>query len=892
MKLLLIDGHGLAYRSYFAMIRNPLFNSRGENTSAEFGFLRTLLQLKRDEEPEAILVCFDPKGKTFRHEMEPAYKANRPKMPDDLRSSIERLRRFLNMAGFPQLSREGYEADDLLASVSRKAEQEGWEVRLFSADKDLCQLASDSIRILKPASGKKPARCLGPEEVEEDFGVLPALLLDYLSLIGDSSDNIEGVKGLGPKGALKLLKEHGGLDAVLDSAEQASSPALRTKLLEGRENALHARELIRLRDDLEVDSPGEWILEGGNPEETRGWLQDRDFHSLVPEFLGEEAPTCGEVDYSIIQSREALADLVQSLREVGCFALDTETTDLDPMKAQLVGISFSFEEGRAFYLPLDGDAGNECLSLDSAREILCELLSDDKLVKIGQNIKYDSQVLVNNGIPVSGPVEDTMLMSYCLDSSRRSHGLDALARDHLSHEMIPWSSLFEKGDREKDIRKVPLGRLAEYAAEDADFTFRLWLNLASSMKEDPDAEKLYRELELPLLPILSQMERQGIALDLPHLQALSERMEEEIQATQTRIHEQAGREFSIGSPKQLSSILFEELNLPTGRRTKTGFSTDEEVLRKLSEEHEIATEVLRWRELSKLKGTYVDTLPLQVNEQTSRVHTRFNQAVASTGRLSSSDPNLQNIPIRSELGKEIRRAFIAEEGLRLLSMDYSQVELRILAHLCGDEALMKAFREDRDIHRWTSSRILGKEESEVSREERDRAKVVNYGVLYGMGARGMAQRLGIGVEEAQSFIDEYFSAFPAILSWKEELLQRARIEKSVTTLLGRRRPLPEIQSSNGRIRSFAERAAINSPIQGSAADMIKVAMLRVQEVLASTPSDCHLLLQVHDELLFELPPEQIPELSPLLKQAMEEVYPLDLPLLVQCGEGHNWLEAH
>ncbi len=889
MKLLLVDGHGLAYRSYYAMIRSPLTNTRGENTSAEFGFLRTMLALRREEEPDAVLVCFDPKGKSFRHEMDPEYKANRPHMPDDLRSSMGQIHEFLNLAGIAQLRLEGYEADDLLASAASRAAAEGWEVLLHSGDKDLCQLAGPKVTILRPGAGKRPSSRMGPAEVEEEFGVPPERILDLLSLVGDSSDNIPGVAGLGPKGAVKLLAEHGDLEGVLAATETLKGKQ-KEKLEAGRESALRSRELVRLKDDLDLeDDTGDWHPRDGDPEALRAWLMDRGFQSLMGEFEGE-APRAGG-EYLLVQDREALESLAKELRKAGRFAVDTETTGLDPLLAEMVGLSFSSEEGRGHYVPVAGRCFGEGLPLEDIQDALAPILADPKLEKLGQNLKYDADILERHGMPLASPTGDSMLMSYCINPARRSHGLDALVLELFAHEMIPFSGLFEKGDKEKDIRKVPVERLGEYASEDADYTLRLANQLEPELAKT-GVEKLYRELEMPVSEVLRRMEGAGIDLDEKHLARLSKKMEKDLAKLVESIHKEAGREFAIGSPKQLSEVLFEDMGIKPIKKTKTGYSTDDEVLTELEGEHPIAGMVRQWRENSKLKSTYVDTLPLTVNPDTGRVHTRFNQAVAATGRLSSSDPNLQNIPIRSELGREIRKAFVAAEGKLLLSLDYSQVELRILAHLCGDENLREAFEGEHDIHRWTAAKLLGKEEEAVVREERDRAKMVNYGVLYGMGARGMASRLGIAREEAQAFISDYFAAFPGIRDWTQSLLAQARADGFVSTLMGRVRPLPEIGSSNGRLRSFAERAAVNTPIQGSAADLIKLAMLRVDEILRKDFTDCALLLQVHDELLFEVPEDQVDAVLPPLREAMETVGDLEVALKVDAGQGKNWLEAH
>ncbi|MBN2171531.1 MAG: DNA polymerase I [Candidatus Krumholzibacteriota bacterium] len=898
MKLLLVDGHALAYRSYFAMIRSPLTNRRGENTSAEFGFVRTLQALRRDEAPDAVLVCFDPVGKSFRHARYPEYKAQRPRMPAELKESVDRIQAFLDRAGVAWLRREGYEADDLMASAARRAAGDGWDVLLFTSDKDLCQIVDERVQVLRPATGARPATRLDAAAVEAEFGVPPARLLDYLSLVGDSADNLPGVPGLGPKGARKLLAQFAGLDEILSRRDEVDAPGARRRLAAGSESALLTRELARLVTDLDLAPPAAWQPTGGDPDALRDWLVDRGFQSMVDELVAGGPAPSASADYRLVADAAALADLAAVLADADRFAVDTETTGLDPLAADLVGISVATTSGRAWYVPVAQaptaatllDAPPPGLPLPDVRDALAPHLADPGKEKVAQNLKFDSQVLRRHGLPLAGPVFDTMLASYCVDPSRRSHGLDALALDHLGHSMIPYESLFAKGDRERDIRRVPMERLADYAAEDADFTLRLAGVLAPALAE-AGVERVFREIEMPLVPVLERMEAAGLLLDRDHLAALSVRMADERDRLESRIWEAAGRQFAIASPRQLQVVLFEELGLPPGRRTKTGYSTDEGVLSELAAEHPIAGLVLEWRELSKLKNTYVDILPA-LADAAGRVHTRFNQAVATTGRLSSSDPNLQNIPVRTELGREIRRAFVAPPGGLLASFDYSQVELRILAHLSGDAALIEAFAAGRDIHRWTAARIAGKDEGDVTREERNRSKVVNYGVLYGMGAAGLAQRLRIGRAEAQAFIDEYFASFPGVRGWIEATLAAARKEEAVTTLLGRRRPLPDIGSSNGRVRSFAERVAVNTPIQGTAADLIKLAMIRVDARLRESGLAARLLLQVHDELLFECPAEERDRLAAAVTRIMEGVAELAVPLAVDWGAGRDWLEAH
>ncbi len=891
MKLMLIDGHALAFRSYYALIRSPLTNSAGENTSAEFGFLRTLLALRREQKPDAILIAFDPPGGSFRHQRFPAYKAQRAATPPELKASVERLQAFLPLAGIAQEARAGYEADDLIASAARQAAAAGWQVLIVSADKDLCQLVDERIRVLQPASGAKPARELGPREVEESFGVPPAKLRDYLSLTGDSADNVPGVPGLGPKGSAKLLSEFASLDSLYARLGDLDAPALRRKLEAGREQAYQARDLIGLIEDLPLPDPeAAWRPQPPAREAAQAWLMERGFQSLIAEFLGA-GEAAAPVAYHCLDDEDELRALAARLAAARSFAVDTETTGLDPLAVDLVGISVALAPGEAWYLPVAGRCAGAGLPLAALAAGLGPVLAGASTEKLAQNLKYDAQVLARHGMPIAGPCFDTMLASYCVDPGRRSHGLDALALELLGHVMVPFEALFAAGDKTRDIAQVPLDKLTHYAAEDADYTLRLAEHLRPALAA-AGVESLFRDLEMPLVPVLSAMEEAGIGLDTAHLAALGERMERERAALEARIHEAAGRPFAIGSPKQLAAVLFEELKLPVGRKTKTGYSTDEQVLGELAAAHPIAGWVLEWRELAKLKSTYVDVLPTMVLPRTGRVHTRFNQAVAATGRLSSSDPNLQNIPIRSELGKEIRRAFVPGPGLKLVSFDYSQVELRILAALSEDAALIEAFAEGRDIHRWTAARLGAKPEDAVSREERDRAKTVNFGVLYGMGAHGLAQRLRIPRAEAQRFIDEYFAAFPGVRRWIDATLLRARAEGSVSTILGRRRALPELASANPALRAFGERVAVNTPIQGSAADLIKLAMLRIHAWLSASNLTAQMLLQVHDELLFEAPPAELAALAAGVMPLMERAGDLAVPLKVEWGAGDNWLEAH
>jgi DNA polymerase-1 len=902
MALFLIDGHAIAYRSYFAFIRNPLTNSRGENTSAVYGFLRTVLQLTDRYDPEMLVCVFDSEEETGRHREYSDYKANREEMPDDLSPQFPVIVEMLEAMGIPVVVKPGYEADDIIATLAGEAEASGMDVRIVSGDKDLFQLLSDRVRIIRPGKGTNLADVSGPDMVAEKYGLRPDQIVDLLSLMGDSADNIPGVKGIGEKTALKLLRDFGSLDEIFERSGEIEPAHVRRKIEEGREDALMSRNLVTLIDvplDVTFDQLGK---RERDDEALLDMLLDLEFNQVIEELdLGRSVST-SSADYSMVDEA-GLQNLVSVLTEAGGFALDTETTSLDPLEAELVGISFCCEEGRAFFVPVESreeiettglfdiDGDSPGIPLKKVREVLGPVLESDVTEKTGHNIKYDLKVLEAHGLPVGNVTWDTMIASYCIDPSKRSHSLDNLAMDYFRHRMIPYKELFEKGDRTKDIRTVSPGRLTEYACEDADFTFRLRESFEPEL-EGTDVGKLFSDIEMPLSFVLKRMELEGMGVYTKRLKALSGKVATEVDRLTGEIYALAGETFNINSGKQLQHILYEKLGLPSSRKTKTGWSTDVRVLTELAVENVIAGLILEYRQLTKLAGTYIDALPKLVSGKTGRIHTSFNQTVTATGRLSSSDPNLQNIPIRTEMGRRIREAFVPRKGNILVDADYSQIELRIMAHLSEDPELVAAFREEADIHTRTAARIFGVAEEDVTHEMRSGAKTINFGVMYGQGPRALSQQLRIPFDEAKGFIDEYFDKYPGIRDFIESSKESAREKGYAETLLGRRRPLPEIASGDGRLRSFAERIAVNMPIQGTAADMIKIAMIDIDAAIMEESLAARMVLQVHDELVFDVPLGEKERVIELVREKMEAAVELDVPLKVEVGTGADWLEAH
>ena len=901
-KLFLIDGSALAYRSYFAFIQNPLINSRGENTSAIYGFIRTLFKIFDEEKPDYIAVVFDTSEPTFRHKAYKAYKATREKMPDEMSEQLPILRQVIEALRIPIIEVPGYEADDILATLALKAKERGLQVFLVTSDKDLMQLVDSDIKIYNLRRRIDEAEILGPPEVEEKMGVPPEQIRDFLALVGDSSDNIPGVPKVGKKTAQSLLREYRSLDNLLDHLDEVASNSVRESLRQNTDQARVSQQLVTLDTNVPIDLDLDQLrLKEPDQQKTLELFTRLEFASLMDRIAGETK--IDTTHYHTVRDEPQLRALVDKLKQAGHFTFDLETTSQNPMMAEIVGFSFSCKEGEAFYVPVsappEGADPYAHLTMQpkqggeiDLREALGPILTDESLAKNAQNAKYDILVLSQYGIRVRGLRFDTMLASYLLNPTGRQHNLDLLALEHLNIKKIPTSELIGKGKKQISMRDVPLNLVARYACEDADVTERLRRLFEPRLKE-AGLWELFQEVEIPLITVLVHMEETGVALDRPYLEAMSRDMEQQLRALEETIYEMAGERFNINSTQQLARILFEKLKLPTGRRTKTGYSTDAAVLEKLAKDYELPRKLLEYREISKLKSTYVDALPRLINPRTGRVHTSYNQTVAATGRLSSSDPNLQNIPIRTEIGRQIRRAFIpGKPGWKILDADYSQIELRIMAHLSKDENLIRAFQNGEDVHRATAANVFGVPPEAVTPELRRRAKEINFGIMYGMGVYGLAQRLEITPEEAQTIIQEYFVKYPGVNDFIIRTLNEARQKGYVTTLLNRRRYLPEILSENRRVREFAERTAINTPIQGTAADMIKVAMIRIDRRLQEEKLQSKMIMQVHDELVFEAPEEELETLRALVAYEMANALKLDVPIKVDIGIGNNWLEAH
>lgn len=898
--LFLIDGHALAYRSHFAFIRNPLTNSRGEPTSAVFGFVRALLQLLDEQKPEYLAVVFDTPEPTFRHHAFPAYKATRQRMPPELSTQIPLIREFSAALGANLIEQPGFEADDVMGTLARQMAQAGLQVFLCTGDKDLMQLVDEHTFIYSIGRNNE-THILDREGVREKFGVAPEQMIDYLALVGDNSDNVPGVPKVGEKTALELLKQFGNLENLLAKVSQVKRPQIRASLCAHEAQARLSKRLVTI--DTQVPLP--FTLEdlryrGVDSRRAAALSRALEFNSLIPRFVESAAPTV--TTYQLVDTPAGVQRLVAQLQQAEIFAFDTETTAADPLRAELVGMSFSWQEGEGYYVPV---AASPTGSLDdfflqeadgraafSLKKMLQPLLADVGRAKCGQNAKYDMLVMQRYGVAVRGVVHDTMVASYVLNPAQRQHNLDALCLEHFNYRKIPTQALIGSGKKQKSMREVPVAEVAKYAAEDADFTLRLY-HLFEKKLHAAGLHDLFDQIEMPLVEVLVAMEWHGVGLDVDYLADMSRELEGLLATLMADIYAAAGEEFNLNSPQQLGKILFERLKLPRKRRTKTGYSTDADVLEELSQYHELPRKIIEYRELAKLKSTYVDSLPQLVNPATGRLHTSFNQTVAATGRLSSSDPNLQNIPIRTEIGRRIRRAFIApQDDWLLLDADYSQIELRIMAHLSKDEAMIAAFRQDEDIHAATAARVFNVPPSEMTPEIRRRAKEINFGILYGMGAYGLSRRLGIPVEEAQHFITNYFVQYPGVNDYIMGTIAEAHRKGYVTTLLNRRRDLPEINSDNQRVAEAAERMAINTPIQGTAADLIKIAMINLQRRLQREGMQAHMILQVHDELVFEAPAAEIAALKQMVIEEMSGAVQLDVPVKIEVGVGKNWLEAH
>lgn len=918
-QLYLIDAMALAYRSHFIFISRPLINSKGFNTSASYGFTLALLKLIEQHGMAHMAVVFDAHGEggTFRDELYDAYKANRSPMPEELIANLPFMKQIVEALDIPVIEMAGVEADDVIGTLARRAEAEDADVIIVSPDKDFQQLLSDRVTICRPAHRGEEFDPITADSFREKFGLEPVQFIDMLALMGDSSDNVPGVPGIGEKTAMKLLQDYGSVETLLEHAEDIKGKRAREGLLGHREDAVLSKQLVTIKTDLEL--PLDWHAfrrTSPDTEQLAALFTELEFQSLLERVQQDELLRSGQnrpeavvsyeddpalefdfgpyeevtaydpdaVDYTIVRTRAALEARVAQLAACDRLAIDTETTSTDAMWASLVGISFAWAKGEACYIPTPLPDG-------TATEAVLELLRPLTNIRVGQNVKYDLMVLARHGWQLEGPFFDTMVAHYLI-APEEPHNLDAIARHYLSYRMVPISKLIGTGKNQRSMRDVPLEEVGPYACEDVDVTFQLAEILRGELAEN-GLLQIAEEIEFPLIPVLVEMERAGVRVDTAMLNEISQQLEQQLQALETQIHELAGEPFNIGSTQQLGEILFDRLALRVVSKTSTGRpSTKESVLEELSTEHPLPGLILDWRKISKLKSTYVDSLGELVHPETGRLHTSFNQTVTATGRLSSSNPNLQNIPVRTEMGREIRKAFVPAEGMKLVAADYVQIELRILASMSGDERLKQAFLEGQDVHTAAAARVFDVDPGEVTRDQRRKAKEVNYGIPYGVSAWGLAQRLRSSVQEAQQLIDQYQRSYPRVSQYINRIVEQAREKGYVETKLGRRRYVPNINARNRTQRAFAERVAVNMPIQGTQADMIKIAMVRIYHRLRTEDFRSRMLLQVHDELVFEAPEAELERLRALVTEEMTGALPLDVPVEVDMDVGDNWLDAH
>lgn len=904
-RLFLIDGSALYYRSYFAFIRNPLINSKGENTSATYGFTTYLMRILFEEKPDYVAVVFDTKEPTFRHHKYPPYKATREKMPEEMAAQYPRIVELTEAFGVARLEKEGYEADDLIATLAKRAERQGIETYMATGDKDMMQVLSPMIKMfnMRPGAGKDSPEIIDAAHLQQDLGLRPEQVIDYLALMGDKSDNVPGVPKVGEKTARELLQQYGSIEGIYANLDKIAKKAIHDTLAENRPLAELSRELVT----LETNAPLEIDLEAlrrpaVEAEKLVPLFEHLEFRSLIPRLREAAAPAlqtqfdAEKQRYHLVNTPGALQQLAEQLRRRDFFIFDTETTGLETFNAEVIGISFAWEKSQACYVPLNDTAH---LPAQTVITTLKPVFENPQIKKGGQNIKFDALMLYQHSIELQGIDFDTMIAGYLISPGARQNNLDALAEKYLNYKMIPIEELIgKKGKGQKTMLEVPVEQVSTYSCEDADITLQLKQVLEQKLRE-AGAEELFRKVEMPLVEVLLHMEKSGVSLDVLFLQEMSAQLGENAGRLQKEIYQLAGEEFNTNSPQQLGVILFDkleihrELNKRKPARTATGqYSTTEAILLRYSE-HPVVNKILEYRKLAKLKSTYVDALPALISPRSGRLHTSFNQTIAATGRLSSSDPNLQNIPIRGEVGREIRKAFIpGAPDHYILSADYSQVELRVMAHISGDEALKEAFARGEDIHSTTAAAIFDVPLEQVTAEQRRKAKEVNFGIIYGISRFGLADRLGISPDEAEEIIRHYFIRFPRVNQYMIDTIAFARQHKYVTTLLNRRRYLPEIADKNAAIRQNAERVAINTTIQGSAADLIKIAMIDIYKEIKAQKLASKMLLQVHDELVFEAPEKEVEILKPLIKEKMESAMQLSVPLKVDVGVGKNWLEAH
>ena len=920
-KMFLLDAYALIYRAYYALIRNPRINSKGMNTSAIMGFVNTLNEVLTKENPTHIAVAFDPSGPTFRHEAYAEYKAQREECPEDIKNAVPIIKKILNAWNIKTLEVSGYEADDVIGTVALIAGKNGITTYMLTPDKDYGQLVRDNVYMYRPKFGNAGYDVMGVEEVKQKYELsTPLQVIDLLGLMGDASDNIPGCPGVGEKTAIKLIKEFGSIDNLVANTEQLKG-AMKKKVEENKEKILFSKFLATIKTDVPMElNLDDLKIQEPNEEELRKIFEELEFKTLIDRVLKKTQKTQKKADsqldlfaefatkneessenssytslkdtpheYKLIDNENKIRNLFDFLMTFEIVSLDTETTSTNAIEAELVGMSFSVEENKAFYVPVSANR-EEALRIVN---IFKPLYENEKILKVGQNIKYDLEVLANYGVTLKGKMFDTMIAHYVLQPELY-HNMDYLAEIYLKYKTIHIEELIgPKGKGQKNMRDLNPQDVYEYAAEDADITLKL-KNILEKELEKAGVEHLFYDIEMPLMPVLASMEMNGVCLDTVSLKETSEVLTNRLKIIENKIYELSGETFNIASPKQVGEILFDKLKIvEKAKKTKTGqYVTNEEVLQGLKHKHEIVGNILEHRGLKKLLGTYVDALPSLINKRTGRIHTSFNQTIASTGRLSSSDPNLQNIPVRGEEGKEIRKAFIPEPGCLFFSADYSQIELRVMAHLSNDENMIEAFREGYDIHAATAAKIYKEDMNEVSRDQRTKAKRANFGIIYGITIFGLAERLDISRDEAKQLIDGYFETYPKVKEYMETAKETARKNGYVETLFKRRRYLADINSRNATVRGFAERNAINAPIQGTAADIIKVAMINIYNRFNNEGIRSKMILQVHDELNFSVYPDEKEKVEKIVLEEMQGAFSMKVPLVADCGWGKNWLEAH
>lgn len=919
-KLFLLDAYALIYRAYYAFIKNPRINSKGLNTSAILGFVNTLEEVLTKEQPSHIGIAFDPSGPTFRHEAYEQYKAQREETPEGIRTAVPYIKDIIRAYRIPILEVPGYEADDVIGTLARQADARGVDTFMMTPDKDYGQLVTDHVKMYRPKYGDKEFEVLGVEEVKEKYGLTsPTQVIDMLGLMGDSADNIPGCPGVGEKTATKLIQQFGSIENLLAGTDQLKG-ALKTKIENNKEQIEFSKFLATIKTDVPIELDMEQLKkEEPDEEKLRSLFEELEFRTLLDRKFKKENPqpaqdlfqgtlfadftadspedsknssltkyNKADFDYQLIDTEEKRKKIIDLFLTNDFLSLDTETTGTDPISAKLVGLSFSIRENQAFYVPIPQND-------EEAQKIVNEfkpIYENGNILKIGQNIKYDLLVLQNYGVELKGKIFDTMIAHYLLQPELH-HGMDYMAEVYLNYQTIHIEELIGKGKNQKNMADLPPTAVYEYACEDADVTLKLKNILEPQLKEN-DCDRLFWEIEMPLMPVLAYMERNGVCIDREGLKETSRLYTEEMNRIEQEIHELAGTDFNIASPKQVGEVLFDRLKIvDKPKKTKTGqYVTSEEVLESLRTKHPVVEKILEHRGLKKLLGTYIDALPKLVNPETGHIHTSFNQTITTTGRLSSSNPNLQNIPVRNEYGKEIRKAFIPEEGCLFFSADYSQIELRIMAHLSGDEHMIEAFRNGYDIHAATAAKIFKKSLEEVTKEERSKAKTANFGIIYGITAFGLAERMGVSRTEAKELIEGYFQTYPKVKEYMNRSIEMAREKGYTETVYHRKCHLRDINSHNAVVRGYAERNAINSPIQGSAADIIKIAMIRIYHRFREEQLRSKMILQVHDELNFSVYPEEKEKVQQIVIEEMEHAYSMQVPLEADYGWGKNWLEAH